>query len=82
MYRIQRVPLATRPEHKENGVHCSTIINAFTMRTQRVTGFVLRDKWRHFFPKFIADLPLAVCHMLLLEIAITYLTDKSFWDRF
>jgi len=42
------------------------------MRTQRVSGFVFRDKWSHFFPEFIAEQPLAVRYILSAEFAITY----------
>ncbi len=60
MCSLQRIPLATRSKHLENGVHCSTIINEFTMRTQRVAGFVLREKWSLF--SLSSSL---ICHLLL-----------------
>lgn len=50
------------------------IINAFTLRTQRVTGFVFRKERSHFVPEFITDLPPVTYHLSLppSEITIIY----------
>lgn len=52
---VQSVLLATGSEDEEYGIHGRTVINTFTVRTERMAGFVLRDKWCHFFPEFIAE---------------------------
>lgn len=37
---IQLIPLATCSKYKENGVHCSAIINSFAVSAERMIGFV------------------------------------------
>lgn len=41
---IQLIPLATCSKYKENGAHCSAIINSFAVSAERMIGFVFRDK--------------------------------------
>ena len=47
-------------------------INTSTMRAQRMVGFMFREKWSHFLPEFIADLPLVARHTSPSKIAIIY----------
>ena len=42
------------------------------MRAQRMVGFMFREKWSHFLPEFIADLPLVARHTSPSKIAIIY----------
>ncbi|ARA20315.1 hypothetical protein AM365_14435 [Escherichia coli] len=46
-----------------------------------MVSFVFREQRSHFFPEFIADLPLVTCHTSLRNCHYL-LTDNSFWDRF
>lgn len=78
----QGVPLATGPEDEEYGIHGSTVINAFTVSTERMIGFVLRDKREHFLPKLIAYPLLAACHIFTLRDYQLRHSDNPFWDRF
>lgn len=56
--------MATDPKDEEYGIHGSTVINAFTVSTERMTGFVLKDKRCDFLPKLIAYPPFTACHIV------------------
>ena len=82
---IQCVPLTASSEDEEYGIHGSTVINAFTVSTGRMIGFVLRYKREHFLPKLIAYPLLAACHIFTLrdyQLRHSDNPDNPFWDRF
>jgi hypothetical protein len=62
---VQRIPLATRAEHKKDGIHRFPIIDARPMAPQRV-GLARREQGHYVLPQLVWDTPVTVGFLVVV----------------